>query len=115
MKLNGVGKAGIICLFVSSGISAILSLVIIAGGIIAFGIEPNSATVVLIFAIFAMIISIIIIILGALALVKGKQSLKIACGILGLISIAFIWIAYIFPTIIALVGGILTLCGKFDK
>ncbi|ASP28746.1 hypothetical protein SCORR_v1c09740 [Spiroplasma corruscae] len=113
--MNGLAKGGIITSFIGAGFSCIFGLLFILAGTISFGfssIGGLSSGIFIIIGVLSLILPIVIIVTGAMALSKGSNQARIACGIIALVSILFSWAAYFIPFLLFLIGGILTLCGK---
>ena len=117
-KLNGVGTAGIVLNIIS------VILPIAYGGYLFSLMSKTNATLPLltssshlVFQLFVIVpfsVSFLVLFLSIITLVTKSNGAKITLGIFSLINTIFVWIFFVFPLILALVGGILTLCGKFQ-
>lgn len=112
MKLNGIGLAGAIVSLVYSGFLAIFGLIYVTGSALFTAFEAV-ASISLVFSIIMLAFAVIIIVFSSLAIAKGSNKYRMASGILSIVSIIFSWlIFFVIGPALAIVGGVLLLCGK---
>lgn len=105
--MNNYGRAGAILTIIGSLVMFTTSIILLTGNgfLLVLSLVPGAFYFL---TVVAIILSVVNIVLSGLFL-SGKTSLFKISGILALISIGFAWIAWFFPLIILLVGGILFL------
>lgn len=107
--MNNLGKAGAILVIIGGAIMSIGGIILLSAA--ASPLLLVTGPVFIILAIIILLLGVANIVLASLSL-AGKDNFIIATGIVAIISILIGWVAYVIPTILCLVGGILLFCGK---